>query len=127
MAAGKRVGVLRCADLEKIYGETLEVRRSEREGGRWPFYLVTPIGALMFNAPKGQEFILEHMLADVPAQPGGEPQPAEIDAQMPAPTPYAHDPENPPPYQPPTAEPEKTAKQPGFLDAIDKFFEGVGE
>ena len=42
MAAGEKVAVLPVRALLAVLGDGLEVRKSQREGKRYPLYLVTP-------------------------------------------------------------------------------------
>jgi len=62
MATGQKVASLPAAALVDFLGESVEVRKSQVEGKRYPLYLVTPWGPWPINTPAGQDFILEHAI-----------------------------------------------------------------
>lgn len=104
--SGKRVAVLSAALLPQIFGESLEVRKSQREGARYPLYLSTKVGPVHLNTPTGQDFLLENAVFDGPNGP--EPIPAPIPEkpeQIPAPAP-----------EKPLAETPKPARKGFFSD-----------
>ena len=64
MATGRRVAVIDCGVLAGLFGQSVEVRRSQVEGKKYPLYLSTPVGPVPLNTARAQNFILEHARFD---------------------------------------------------------------
>lgn len=71
--SGKRVAALEAALLPLLIGDIIEVRRSVREGAKYPLYLSTKVGPLHLNTRAGQDFLLEHARFDGPNGPEESP------------------------------------------------------
>lgn len=52
-----KVATFQTAKLVELLGPTVEVRRSTREGARYPYYLATKTGPLHFNTQGAQAFL----------------------------------------------------------------------
>lgn len=107
MAKGEMVAKLPAAALVEFLGESIEVRKSQVEGKRYPLYLVTAWGPWPINTPAGQDFILENAIFN------GAPVIAANDPAMEA----ANDPalDQEPEYMEP--EPETEPEQSGAFAA----------
>lgn len=87
MAAGNKVAELPASALVQVLGPTLEVRRSGKDGKKYPLYLVTPWGPWPINTAAGQDFLLENANfsgAETPASPEQIPEPAPVPEMPPA-------------------------------------------
>lgn len=93
MARGRRVGAIAAIDLAGLLGSDVEIRRSEREGAKYPLYLSTCIGPLHMNTKKAQDYLLEKATMDGPNGP-----------ENPKPVPVVE--ESKPPIEEPAPEPE---------------------
>lgn len=86
MAQGNTVAVIDTAKLAELLGSQVEIRKSAREGAKYPLYLSTCCGPLHLNTRAGQDFLLENGKF----KGAGDPEPA---------------PENPEPAPEPRPEP----------------------
>lgn len=75
--AGEVIGTIKLTDLIGVLGSTLEVIKSANEKARYPFFIRTPFGPIMFNNPKGQAAIVDHTRLDLVVDQSTEPVPIE--------------------------------------------------
>ena len=72
------VGTVKTADLEKIWGPEITIKRSHRDGKRYPLYLAPNTGAIFLNSQRGQDGLLDHGhfygAEGPPVAPVGEPK-----------------------------------------------------
>ncbi len=129
---GRTVGAIACVDLSALWGDSIEVRRSAKEKSRYPLYLVTSCGPVMFNTRKGQDFLLERSVMSTPAQKTETIKAENVAVEVvpeSVPVPYEHDPENPPAFDPnpPPLKPVKSPEKSGIAAALDNFFGDWGD
>lgn len=74
MAKGQTVGMLPTSALVQVLGENLEIRKSGRDGAKFPLYLSCKIGPIPINTRDGQDILLE--LGSFKGAPGSDPEPA---------------------------------------------------
>ncbi len=82
MAAGEQVARLPTAALVAALGEFVEIRKSQKDGKKYPLYMVTPWGPWPINTANGQNFLLENGLFN-----GAQSTPAPEPLPEPAPEP----------------------------------------
>ena len=109
MATGKRCAALKIEDLHNVWGDVVEVRKSQIEGKKYPLYLSTKTGPVPFNTPTGQEFLLHFATFDGAPEAANDPGPVEA-ANDPGPA--------------PEADPVEEKKKEGFFKWIGDFNDG---
>jgi hypothetical protein len=107
MAKGVDVAVIKTRDLVHLWGEEIVVRKSAREGARFPLYLA-PCGApVPMNFYAGQDFILNFgTFKGAANDPGNSPKSPEPDLPEPEPVNPSPTPEPEPEVKPEIPEPE---------------------
>ena len=118
--SGKRVAALEAALLPLLIGEVIEVRRSVREGAKYPLYLSTKVGPLHLNTRAGQDFLLEHARFDGPNGPEESPNNALVKSVISPP------PENPVKPAPVAALNDSETRPKKRLSSIFREDEGLG-
>ncbi len=53
------VATIKTADLVKIWGETITIKRSQRDNAKFPLYMAPSTGPVHLNTAKGQDGLLE--------------------------------------------------------------------
>ncbi len=126
MAAGKRCATLRVASLVELWGEVVEVRKSQVEGKKYPLYLSTKTGPTHFNTPTGQEFLLNFADFDSGPLPEAANDPGPVLAVVQDPGPEPEIPATPglSPEPAPEDDPEYERKKAGFLKWLGDFADG---
>lgn len=130
MAKGRRVGAIAAIDLAGLLGSDVEIRRSEREGAKYPLYLSTCIGPLHMNTKKAQDYLLENATMDGPNGPENpkpvrqvevDPKPVRLEVVEESKSPIEKPvPEPEPPENPYKGEPiEKIKKRSFFAEDPD--------
>lgn len=106
MAKGQDVAVIKTADLVALWGDEVVIRKSAREGARFPLYLSTIHGPVPVNSYAGQDALLEH----------GKFKGAETpEPEKPEPV----NPEKPEPPAPEKPEPNPEPKQSAFSKLLN--------
>ena len=109
MATGKRCAMLPVSALAQLWGDSVEVRKSQVEGKKYPLYLSTKTGPVPFNTPTGQEFLLHFATFDGAPEAANDPAPVEA-ANDPGPA--------------PETDPVEENKKEGFLKWMGDFTDG---
>lgn len=118
MATGKRCAVLAVGSLVELWGESVEVRKSQVDGKKYPLYLSTKTGPVPFNTPKAQEFLLNFADFDGPEpmpEAANDSGPVLVSVSEPNPEPSTPAPESAPDFQ---------RKKQGFLSWIGDLSDG---
>ncbi len=83
---GGQVASIKVSKLVALWGDDVAVKRSKREGAKYPLYLSTSTGPVHLNTVNGQDFLLEYGVFHGANDPAPETIPAPIPETV-APTP----------------------------------------
>lgn len=100
------VAVIKTADLAALWGDEIVIKKSTKEGKRYPLYLSLPTGPVFLNTAKGQDFLLEHGVFSSPASPAPAPEDSPSESPVPVSEPAPAIPQQSP------------VKKPGTLAAL---------
>ena len=101
--------MLPVSSLAQLWGDSVEVRKSQVEGKKYPLYLSTKTGPVPFNTPTAQEFLLNFAVFDG-APAASDPGPVLEAANDPGPA--------------PEADPVEEKKNEGFFKWMGDFTDG---
>lgn len=87
--ANDAVGKIKTAHLAEFLGPELTVKRSGRDGAKYPLYLSTCLGPVHLNTRAAQDLALEHgeFFANAEARAAANAEPEPVPAVAPAPVP----------------------------------------
>ena len=116
MATGKRCAELAVSSLVELWGDRVEVRRSQVDGKKYPLYLSTKTGPVPFNTPTAQEFLLNFADFDGAPMPEAANDPGPVLSVVPD-LPGVEEPVR-------AIDPELKRKKASFLKWIGDFTDG---